>query len=110
MENLHYEKKNEKQITNWVVICFFAQKVLSQTERRIFKGEKVSEKEKLYSIFEVHTDMIIKSRREIEFGHKISLSCGKSGMILDLVIENGNPSDSKLALVMADRLKEIYGK
>jgi IS5 family transposase len=54
--------------------------------------------------------MIIKSRREIEFGHKISLSCGQSGMILDLVIENGNPSDSKLALVMADRLKEIYGK
>ncbi len=110
LEDLNYEKRDEKLIADFVVYCLLAKKVLHQTESRLLRGEKVPAKEKIYSIFELHTDMIIKARRGIEYGHKNSLSCGISGMILDLVIENGNPADSKLATRMADRLKEIYGK
>jgi len=40
------------------------EKVISQTERRVFRGEKVPVSEKVVSYFEDHTDIIVKSRRE----------------------------------------------
>jgi len=41
-------------------------KVIDQTDRRVFTGEKVSASEKVVSFFEDHTDIIVKSRRETE--------------------------------------------
>ena len=38
--------------------------VIDQTERRVFKEEKVPAAEKVVSIFEPHTDIIVKDRRE----------------------------------------------
>ncbi len=40
------------------------------------------------------------------YGHKINLSSGNNGMILDVVIESGNPTDTP----MVKRLQEIYGQ
>ncbi len=77
--------------------------VIDQTERRIFKGEKVPAKEKLFSLFEEHTDIIIKGSRDIQYGHKLNLSSGRSGMILDVVVESGNPADSERFIPMLDR-------
>ena len=59
--------------------------------------------EKIFSIFETHSDMIIKGSRDIQYGHKLNLSSGKSGLILDLVIETGNPADTHRLLPMLDR-------
>jgi IS5 family transposase len=83
-------------------------RVIDQTERRIFKGETVPSNEKVVSIFEPHTDIIVKSRRETEFGHKICLTTGASSLILDCVVLEGNPNDSDLARKMIDRQIEIY--
>jgi IS5 family transposase len=85
-----------------------SKKVISQTERRVLKGEKVPPEDKIVSIFEPHTDIIVKDRRDTYFGHKIALSGGESGLLTDLVILDGNPADSTLALDMASRQKEIY--
>lgn len=86
------------------------EQVIEQTERRVLKGESVAATEKLYSIFEAHTDMIIKGSRSIEYGHKLNLSSGKSGMILDVVVENGNPNDTTRLLPMLERHHDIYGQ
>lgn len=83
--------------------------VLEQTERRVIKGESVPASEKIFSIFETHTDIIIKGRRDIEYGHKLNLVSGKSGLILDLVVEEGNPADSMKFIPMLERQIEIYG-
>ena len=87
-----------------------AEQVISQTERRVLHGEKVPAEEKVFSIFEPHTDIIIKDRRETLFGHKIAIAGGASGLITDLVIEEGNPADSTLAVGMIERQKNIYGR
>lgn len=84
--------------------------VLEQTERRIVRGEKVPALEKLVSLFEEHTDIVVKARRETLFGHKLNLSMGKSGLLLDMVIEAGNPADSERFLAMLDRHIAIYGQ
>jgi len=85
-------------------------KVIDQTERRVFGDEKLKPEEKIVSIFEPHTDIIIKDRRETYYGHKLALSGGDSGLILDLVIEEGNPADTTLAEKMVTRQKEIWGR
>jgi IS5 family transposase len=84
------------------------EKVVSQTQRRVVNGEKVAAREKVVSIFEPHTDIIVKDRRDTIFGHKVCLTGGASNLILDCVIVRGNPADSDLAIPMLDRQKEIY--
>ena len=87
-----------------------AKMVVNQTERRVLHEETVPAGEKIVSIFEEHTDIIIKDRRETYYGHKICLTSGKSGLFLDCVIEDGNPADSELAIEMIERQKVIYGR
>lgn len=87
-----------------------AEAVIDQTERRVFHGEEVPATEKWVSIFEDHTDIVIKDKRATHFGHKVTVTGGRSGLILDWVVEDGNPADSTLAIRMLERQKKIYGQ
>jgi transposase, IS5 family len=84
-------------------------KVIDQTERRVLRGESVPAAEKVVSIFEPHTDIIRKDRRDTHYGHKVTISTGRSGLVLDLVIEKGNPADSTLAVRSAERHAALFG-
>ena len=83
--------------------------VIDQTQRRVFQGESVPADEKVFSLFETHTDIIIKGNRDIQYGHKLNLSSGKSGLILDVAIEEGNPADTDRLLPMLKRHINHYG-
>jgi IS5 family transposase len=85
-------------------------RVISQTQRRVLRGESVPAAEKVVSIFEPHTDIIVKDRRETLYGHKIYLTAGASGLVTDVVIEEGNPADVTLAVKMIERQTELYGR
>lgn len=85
-------------------------RVMDQTKRRVIKGEKVPASEKVVSIFEPHTDIVVKDRRETFYGHKVCITGGASNLILDCVITEGNPADSTLVKQMLDRQNTIYGK
>jgi transposase, IS5 family len=84
--------------------------VLAQTERRVFGGESVPAGEKIVSLFEPHADIIRKGGRDVEYGHKLNLTSGRSGLILDVVIEAGNPADSDRLLPMLERHITVYGR
>jgi IS5 family transposase len=85
-------------------------RVVSQTKRRVVDNEKVPAVDKIVSIFEEHTDIIIKGFRDTQFGHKINLSSERSGIITHLSIEKGNPADSDLFLQVLDSHREILGR
>jgi len=85
-------------------------KVIDQTSRRINDKEKVPASEKIVSIFEDHTDIIIKDRRDTYYGHKICLTGGASNLILDCQVLDGNPADSTLTKQMLERQQDIYGR
>ena len=87
-----------------------ARRVIEQTCRRVMLDEKVPAQEKVVSIFEPHTDVIVKGNRGVEYGHKLCLTSGASGLFTDLVIESGNPADSDLAVRMVERQKEVFGR
>ncbi|WP_285547231.1 transposase, partial [Dyadobacter frigoris] len=47
--------------------------------------------------------------RDIQFGHKVSLSTGKSNLILNCQVLKGNPSDSGLYQSTIDKVIADYG-
>ena len=74
------------------------QQVIDQTQRRVIDKESVHSSEKLVSLFEPHTDIIVKGFRDVQYGHKINLSSERRGFITYLSIKEGNPSDKDLFL------------
>jgi transposase, IS5 family len=86
------------------------EQIIAQTERRVLAGEAVPAGEKLVSLFEPHADIIVKGSRDVHYGHKLNLTTGRSGMVLDLVVEAGNPADSERFLPMLERHINRYGE
>ena len=91
-------------------VLALSKRVVNQTQRRVLGGEAVPASEKLVSIFEPHTDIIVKDRRDTFYGHKVCLTSGASGLVLDLVVEKGNPADSTLATKVIARVAAVLGK
>jgi IS5 family transposase len=83
--------------------------IYSFTYRKEIDGEIVPNDEKIFSIYERHTDIIVKGKRDVLFGHKVGLATGTSAMILDCQIEKGNPNDTTLYKNTLDRIIENYG-
>ena len=90
--------------------CQLTARVVDQTQRRVLLGENVPASDKVVSLFETHTDIIVKDRRDTFFGHKICLTGGASNLIVDCLIVDGNPADTSLTVDMLDRQKLLYGK
>jgi IS5 family transposase len=85
-------------------------RIMDQTRRRVLRGEKVPASEKVVSFFEDHTDIIEKGQRETVYGHKVFLTGGKSGLILDCLVVSGNPADTDLFIPLLERQEHRYGK
>lgn len=77
-------------------------KVIDQTQRRVFNEETVPSSEKLVSLFEPHTDIIVKGKRDVRYGHKVNLATQGDGFITYLNIEDGNPADKILYMPVLD--------
>jgi len=86
------------------------EQVYSMTERKQIKGEVVPNDQKIFSIYEQHTDIIVKGSRKVLFGHKINLTDGKSKLILDCQVLKGNPADTNLFGPTLEKIKENYGR
>lgn len=83
--------------------------IIDQATRRVLHGEAVPADEKLVSLFEAHTDVIRKDRRETHYGHKIFLTTSASGLILDCAIPKGNPADSTWTVPLVRRQQALFG-
>jgi IS5 family transposase len=109
-------KKKFNSVKAWILIIELRallplmKKVYSMTYRRQILDEPVPNDQKLFSIYELHTDIIVKGSREVLFGHKVNLSTGKSNMIIDCDIPAGNPSDKSLLKPSVDRVLLNYDR
>lgn len=97
----------KEELTHWLQLL---QKVIEQARQRVILGRKPPADQKIVSVFETHTDILVKDRRDTVFGHKVCLAGGASCLISDCTIEDGNPPDSLLAPKMIVRHHGIYGK
>lgn len=85
------------------------QQVIEQTRRRVVHGETVPATEKLVSLFEPHTDILVKDRRDTYYGHKVFLTGGRSGLFLDCAVVTGNPADALWTMPLLERHQQRFG-
>lgn len=80
--------------------------------RRAFDGEKVPNADKVFSIFEAHTELIKRGRRgkPIEFGHKVLLTQSREKFITDYVVLEKNCTDDQLLPLVLERHEERFGR
>src|SRR6266702_6319191 len=91
--------------------CKLGDRVIHQARRRVLEGEQVPNAEKIYSIFEPHTDLIKrgKVRAPVEFGHKVFLAESAHGLITQYEVLKGNPSDEAHVEPSLERHKAAFG-
>src|SRR5438876_8745576 len=91
--------------------CSLGDRVADQARRRILDGEQVPASEKLYSIFEPHTDLIKRGKinKPIEFGHKVFLAESAQGLITQYRVLDGNPSDEDHVSSSLSSHKKTFG-
>ena len=96
-----------QQITSY---CDLADRVIEQTRRRVIEGEQVPSDQKVYSIFEPHTDLIKRGKvlKPVEFGHKVFLAESAQGLITDYQVLQGNPADSDHVEGSLKRHQQIF--
>lgn len=85
------------------------QRVVDQTRKRVLLEESVPASSKVVSIFEAHTDIIIKCRRGVRYGHKLVLATGPTGLVVHCRVLKGNPADSTLVSSTTDAVTKATG-
>jgi len=92
--------------------CLPAMRQVAQVaRRRVFDGEKVPNADKVFSIFEAHTELIKRGRRgrPVEFGHKVLLTQSREKFITDYVVFQENRTDDQLLPLVLERHEERFG-
>ncbi len=91
--------------------CGLAERVIHQAHRRVVEDEPVGNEEKIFSIFEPHTDLIKRGKvqKPVEFGHKVFLAESRIGLITDYRVLEGNPPDERHVAPSLEHHKKTFG-
>ena len=94
-----------------------AKKFTDQIERRLLKGEAIPTNEKIYSIFEEHTEWITKGKlnKKVELGHLLLITTDQYQLIVDYKIMEGEkdaaqvePLKARIQLNYADKKAGVF--
>lgn len=87
-------------------------RVLDQARRRVLEGESVPNEEKLFSLFEPHTELLKRGKagKEIEFGHMIAIHQVEQKFITGYDVFRKRPHDSTLTGPALEHHRELFGR
>jgi hypothetical protein len=102
------------EIVQRTVLDYFQSMLIKQldlVERRWLREEKIPHAEKIFSLFEPHTEFIKKGKLfpPVELGHKLLLTTDQHELILDYRVMDQQPNDADESIGVADRLLGRYG-
>ncbi|MHC4161815.1 MAG: hypothetical protein ACYSUM_06765, partial [Planctomycetota bacterium] len=85
--------------------------VLDQAQRRVLFGEVVPATEKLYSIFEPHTELLVRGKagKPIEFGHMVLLQQVQAKYITDYEVFARKPNEPTLVDPALQSHRALFG-
>ena len=86
-----------------------AERQMEQIERRVVNGEKIPHEEKVFSVFEEHTEWINKGKAGVpqELGKRVCVVEGKHGFILHHQVID-KETDEKVAVSIINETKERF--
>ena len=87
-------------------------RVLDQACRRIILEETVPNQEKIFSIFEPHTELLKRGKADqpIEFGHMIQIQQVQAKFITDYQVFETKPVEYELLEPTLERHKQLFGQ
>lgn len=87
-------------------------KIIEQASRRVLDGEKVPNAEKLFSIFEPHTELLLRGKvaKPIEFGHMVLLQQVEEKFITGYDVFEHRPSDESLVDNILKSHQKTFGQ
>ena len=85
------------------------EKHIDLVERRILKGQKIAHSEKVFSIFEPHTEWISKGKlhKKVELGHNVVIATDQYQFIVDYEVMM-HQSDVEMGLLLGKRIIKKY--
>lgn len=86
-----------------------AEQQIDQTYRRVIEGEKIPHDEKVFSIFETHTEWISKGKAGVpqELGRRVAIVEDQHGFILDYYIGK-QKTDDQIAVPLIRSAKTLF--
>jgi transposase, IS5 family len=86
-------------------------KHIDLVERRLIKGETIPHEEKVFSLFEPHTELIKKGKQRppVEFGHRLLIATDQHELILDYLVMEGSSEPAEV-VPLVNRLRHSYGE
>jgi hypothetical protein len=98
---------------HWEALAYFQgmlAKHLDLVERRLLQEEKIPAAEKIFSLFEPHTEWIQKGKQRpnVELGHRLLITTDQHQLIQDYDVPVGG-ADVDQSVPVADRLLGRYG-
>jgi hypothetical protein len=104
---------SEKPIESIIIVLKqykgYVTKFTDQIERRLIKGEVIPAEEKMYSIFEEHTEWITKGKlnKKVELGHLLLITTDQYQFIVDYKIME-KQKDAKQVNELCERIKKNF--
>lgn len=88
------------------------ERVLDQARRRVIDGESVPNEEKIFSIFEPHTELLKRGKagKPVEFGHMIQIQQVEGKFITDYNVFENKPVEHELLEPALERHRELFGE
>lgn len=87
-------------------------RVIDQAARRVLDGEQVSNEEKIFSIFEPHTELLKRGKagKDVEFGHMVQIQQVAGKFIADYDVFEKKPVEHQLLQPALNSHKKLFGK
>jgi IS5 family transposase len=87
------------------------EKIISQAEQRVFHGVKLAVDEKVYSLFEEHTELLKRGKagKPIEFGHKVLIAQTGEKFIHHYEVFPQRKEDKELIKPTLKAHKQLFG-
>jgi transposase, IS5 family len=101
---------DEAKLLHYVILT---EKVCDNARRRVLEGETLANEEKIFSIFEPHTELIKRGKQPnpIQFGHNVLVIEDGAGFVVEhRVVENGVLDQDLVVPVMKDLQQRFAGK
>jgi IS5 family transposase len=87
------------------------ERVVDQARRRVLQGESVPNSEKLFSLFEPHTELLKRGKagKDIEFGHMIQIQQVAEKFITDYEVFDQKPVEHTLVQPALAQHRKLFG-
>ncbi len=97
-----------QQIDHYIEL---GQQVVGQARRRVLEGERVPNEDKLFSIFEPHTELLKRGKagKDVEFGHMVQIQQVDGKFISDYDVFDKRPVEHGLVDSVLMNHKKLFG-